>query len=150
MKRFAVLLAAVILSGSRAGASEVARLDATATVQSFREALRAGEGERALAFLAPDVVVFEAGGAELSRDEYATHHLTADMEFSRAVRSETVSRQGGGSPDTAWVLTRYRTKGIFRDKQIDSEETETMVLRDTPAGWRIVHIHWSSHRANVP
>jgi len=138
----AVLFVAASWAAGVGGASPSPAL----TVQAFRDALHAGEGENAVALLAPEVVIFEAGGAEMSRDEYAEAHLPGDLEFSRAVRSELVDRQSAGIADAAWVLSRYRTRGEFRGKPIDSEETETIILRQTKDGWRIVHIHWSSHR----
>ncbi len=97
--------------------------------------------------LAADVVIFESGGAELSREEYAAHHLGADMEFAKTTKVEVVDRRSGEAGDAAWVLTRSRTTGTFREQKIDLNGTETIVLRKTPQGWRIVHIHWSSAKA---
>lgn len=115
-----------------------------AAVEAFQRALAAGRREEALALLAPDVVVFESGGAELSRDEYANHHLAADMEFSAAAPARVLDRKQGSGGDTAWVLSRTEMKGSFRGREVHSRGTETMLLRQTAAGWRIVHIHWSS------
>ena len=115
-----------------------------ATADAFHRALAAGHREEALALLAPDVVIFESGGAELSREEYAHHHLAADMEFSAAAPTRVLDRQQGSGGDTAWVLSRTETKGSFRGREVHSRGTETMLLRRTAAGWRIVHIHWSS------
>ena len=119
------------------------------TVQAFRKALMAGNREAALTSLAPDVVIFEAGGAEMSRDEYSREHLPADIEFSRSVTSDTLVRGTGGTADSAWVLSRYRTRGSFHGRSVDSFDTETMVLHRSQEGWRIVHIHWSSHRVGT-
>jgi ketosteroid isomerase-like protein len=121
-----------------------------AVVDAFHRALAAGDREGALALLAPDVVIFESGGAELSRDEYASHHLAADMEFSAAVKTKLRDRRQGSdgdAADAAWVMSRTETEGSFRGRAIDSLGTETMVLRKTPEGWRIVHVHWSSQAA---
>jgi uncharacterized protein DUF4440 len=63
-----------------------------AAVESFHRALAAGDRDRALSLLDPQVLIFESGGAETSRDEYAAHHLAADREFVRAVKSELVDR----------------------------------------------------------
>ena len=40
-----------------------------------------------------------------------------------------------------------RTLGLGRS--VDSFDTETMVLHRSQEGWRIVHIHWSSHRVGT-
>lgn len=46
--------------------------------------------------------------------------------------------------ELAWVLTLSETTGAFGGKPIASLGAETMLLRRLPAGWRIIHIHWSS------
>lgn len=118
---------------------------AAAAVDAFHAALAAGDRDRALASLAPEVVIFEGGGAEMSREEYAGHHLGGDMEFVRAVKTDVVDRQSHLAGDVAWVLTRTHTSGRFRERDIDVDGVETMVLRRSDDQWRIVHVHWSSH-----
>ena len=117
---------------------------AAAAVESFHAALAAGDREGALSWLDPQVVIFESGGAEMSREEYASHHLESDMEFVRAMKTEVVDRQAHSAADAAWVLTRTRTTGRFRDRDFDLDGVETMVLRRTGDRWRIIHVHWSS------
>ncbi|MEE8305525.1 MAG: nuclear transport factor 2 family protein [Candidatus Tectomicrobia bacterium] len=46
--------------------------------------------------------------------------------------------------DHAWVISEFRTQGKYRDKEIDSAGTETVVLERRDGKWTIVHIHWSS------
>ncbi len=115
-------------------------------VDAFHAAIARGDGDAALALLDPQVVIFESGGAEMSRQEYASHHLGGDMRFSQAVERKLVARDSGGSGDVAWVLSRSETHGTFGEREIHARGTETMILRRTDAGWRIVHIHWSSGR----
>ncbi len=119
---------------------------ATDAVRAFRDALRRGDRTAALAVLAPDLQVFESGDAQASRDEYAAEHLAADMEFAAATTSAVVEQRSGGDESVAWVLSRIDTKGTFRGKDAASRGLETAVLRKTPDGWRIVHLHWSSRR----
>ncbi len=114
------------------------------TVAAFHEALASGNRERALELLDPAVTIFESGGAELSRDEYASHHLGGDMEFSAATTQTIVEQNEGEAGDVGWVLTRSETRGTFRDREIDALGVETVLLRRDEHGWRIVHIHWSS------
>jgi ketosteroid isomerase-like protein len=120
---------------------------AAAAVVAFHAALAAGDGDRALALLAPETVVFEAGGAELSRAEYAAHHLAADMEFAAAVAREVIDVRVDELGDVAWVASRTRARGTFRARAIDASGVETMVLSRRAGEWRIVHIHWSSRAA---
>jgi ketosteroid isomerase-like protein len=140
MKRISLFLVAASLLGSIAGAQE----GPEAAVSAFHEALASDNRQNVLALLGPEVVIFESGGAELSRDEYASHHLAADMEFAAATEARVVDRRSGGDDEIAWVLTRSETTGTFREREIDSLGVETMVLRRSEDGWRIVHIHWSS------
>ena len=118
------------------------------TVAAFHAALSSRDRDAALALLDPGVLIFESGGAELSRGEYASHHLGTDMEFSAATARTIVDQRSGSSADTAWVLTRSETSGTFRDETIDARGVETMLLRRTEHGWRIAHVHWSSRRCN--
>lgn len=137
-------LLAVLLLGA---ATPAAADDPATTVDAFHAALAAGDRDAALALLAEDLTVFESGWAERTREEYAGHHLGADMEFSAATEREIAARSRGEAGDTAWVLTETRTTGTFRDREISSLGLETMVLRRTGDGWRIAHIHWSSRDA---
>lgn len=135
-----------LLCASGAG-PDTSATDAVAVVESFHRALSAGDREAVLAALDPDVVIFEAGGVERSRDEYASHHLAGDLAFAKAVARTTGERRQGASGDTAWVLTRSETAGRFREKDVATRDTETMLLRRSGGTWRIVHVHWSSRAA---
>ena len=99
-----------------------------ACVARFYAALEAGDRPGALAELAAEVVIFEQGGAESSREEYASHHLEADMNYLRATESRIVDRRAGGDGGTAWVLTRFETSGTFKGKPVATSGTKTMVL----------------------
>ena len=44
----------------------------------------------------------------------------------------------------AWIASEGRTTGTYKGKALDLVTTETMVLRRSGHGWKIVHIHWSS------
>ena len=122
-------------------------LDPQQAVEVFHAALSSGDRDATLACLSPEVVIFEGGGAETSRDEYASHHLGGDMKFVQSTSREIVDQASSSSGDLAWVITRSRTKGTYREKPIDVVGTETMVLRRAEGVWKIVHIHWSSRAA---
>ncbi|MGQ3042527.1 MAG: YybH family protein [Brevundimonas aurantiaca] len=137
-----VQTAAVSIDDVQAEAAEAASV-----VDAFHAALEHGEAAAALALLADDVLIFEGGGAERSKAEYAQHHLAADAAFSAAVPSIQSRRLARAGADIAWVATESRTTGEFNGGPIDSLSAETMVLRHEADGWRITHIHWSSHAA---
>ena len=126
-----------------ASLSPVAR-SASVTVDAFHAALKRGDTRAAAALLAEDALVFESGGVERGKAEYASHHLPADAAFAKAVASAVTRRSGWADGRTAWIATESTTRGSYKAKPINSIGTETMVLRRDRAGWRIVHIHWSS------
>jgi ketosteroid isomerase-like protein len=123
--------------------SPAARAAAT-TVDAFHAALHRGDTRAAAALLADDALIFESGGAERSKAEYAAHHLGADAEFSKAVTSSVTRRAGASDGTLAWIATEGRTSGSFKGRLLDESTTETMVLRRIGRTWKIVHIHWSS------
>lgn len=112
-------------------------------VEGFSGALQRGDSTAALEFLHPDVVIYEAGHAE-TLDQYRNGHLASDMAFADAVTQQTTSGQITVGHDIALYLSEYTSAGTFREREIDSHGTETMVLVRTVDGWRIRHIHWSS------
>ena len=114
-------------------------------VHRFHGALEQGDSATALALLAEDVEVLESGGVE-TRAEYRSHHLGADIEFARAVRSERGPVRVRAVGDVAWATSTSTAQGEFRGRPVDSAGAELMVLVRTPDGWRIAAIHWSSRR----
>jgi ketosteroid isomerase-like protein len=152
--RTLIVTAALVLSPAALGLQVLAgqdhpRSSAPETVHAFHAALAAGDSATALSLLALDVVIFESGGVEASRDEYRSHHLPADMEFAQSVSREITSERSGSAGDVAWMLTESHSTGTFRERPIDVRGVETMLLRHTADGWRIVHIHWSSRRVRT-
>jgi ketosteroid isomerase-like protein len=129
---------------AQAGPLSPAARGAAATVDSFHAALRRGDTSAAAALLADDALIFEAGGAERGKAEYAAHHLPADAEFSLATSSVVTRRAGRSDGAIAWIATESRTTGTYKGKTIDLTATETMILRRAGGTWKIVHIHWSS------
>lgn len=103
-----------------------------------------------MALLASDALIFESGGAERTKAEYGSHHLAADIEFTRAVPEVVTRRSGQAFGDTAWIATEGRATGTYKAKVFDRVTTETMVLRRSNQAWRIVHIHWSSAAYKAP
>lgn len=118
--------------------------DAAAVVDAFHAALKQGDTAAALALLAPEVMIFEEGGAERSRAEYESHHLGADAAFAAASESTVARRSGWAAGDVAWITSEGRTTGQFNGRAVDRLTVETMVLKRHAEGWRIHHIHWSS------
>ena len=127
-----------------AGSVAAEATDAAMAVDAFHAALKAGDTAGALALLAPDVMIFEEGGAERSREEYASHHLGSDAAFAAASEATVARRSGWADGDVAWITSEGRTTGQFNGRAVDRLTTETMLLKRHSDGWRIHHIHWSS------
>ena len=130
--------------GHAAGSVTAEATDAAAAVDAFHADLNTGDTAGALTFLAPDVMIFEEGGAERSRDEYASHHLSSDAAFAAASEATVMRRSGWADGDVAWITSEGQTTGQFNGRAVDRLTTETMVLKRHADGWRIHHIHWSS------
>ena len=126
-----------------ASLSEAAR-PAARVVDGFHAALRRGDQNAALNFLSDDALIYESGGVERGKAEYAAHHLAADAAFSKAVPGRVTRRHGFAAGNLAWIATEGRTTGAFKGKPVDVVTTETMVVRRIAGVWRIVHVHWSS------
>lgn len=117
---------------------------AVAVTEAFGKALAAGDFQQVEALLDPAVIILETGSAERSRSEYLSHHARSDAKFlagSHSALSRRIARIDG---DTVWVASESELHASKNGKPVTLLSTETMVLSNTPAGWKIVHIHWSS------
>ncbi len=125
-----------------------AGMDALGTARTFAAALAKGDATTATSLLAEDVVIYESGGQESSRTEYTSHHLQLDILFLAGLKVQVVDQKHAGAGDIAWVITRSRLTGSHKGKPVDLYSTETLVLKHSVQGWKIVHIHWSSQAAS--
>ena len=143
----AALMCATLPQSAKAieqGGLPISLSGADATVDAFHAALRRGDTRAAAALLADDALIFEEGGVERSKAEYAADHLPADAAFAQLVASAVTRRAGGSEGVLAWVASEGRMTGTYKGKAIDRATTETIVLRRVGGHWKIVHIHWSS------
>lgn len=112
-------------------------------VRSFHASLAAGDSAAVLGHLHPEVRVYEGGHAE-TLEEYRSGHLGMDVAFLADVTRETTAERVVPSPHMALYEATTRMEGSFRDREVSSVGTETLVLVPTEEGWKIRHIHWSS------
>lgn len=129
---------------STSAALSPAASQAAAVVDAFHRSLHRGDGAAAAVLLANDALIYESGGVEQNKAEYASHHLSADAAFSKATNRTVTQRSGQADNNVAWIATVSTTKGSYKGRLINSVSTETMVLRRDGTAWRIVHVHWSS------
>ncbi len=116
----------------------------TCAIVGFHVALSGGDEQSVMAALAPEVLIFESGGAERSRAEYQSHHMKSDMAFLAQMQSDVIRRNETVQGDTAWIVTESRIHGHYKDSDIDLISIETAVLERADDAWKIVHLHWSS------
>ena len=88
-------------------------------VAAFHEAMESGDRDAALELLLPEALIFESGHSE-SVEKYAASHLAADMAFSQATSREILEHSDQMVGEVAWVITRSRTTGTFKERTIDS------------------------------
>lgn len=118
---------------------------AVATVDRFFAALSAGDLAQAGAQLDANVVILESGGAEHSAAEYLGGHAKGDAEFLKGSHHVLLRRTARTSGGLAWVASESDLHAQKDGKPVTYASTETMVLQSGKDGWKIVHIHWSSH-----
>jgi len=118
----------------------------TQVVDAYHDALVKGDRPAVLAQMSMDVLIYEQGFVESGRDAYAEGSLPNDATFAGMVRREVRSREAWEDGNVAWVVTRSALSGDFGEaNRLELENTETIVLRRTDLGWKIVHIHRSAH-----
>ena len=115
-----------------------------AVVERFSKALQAADFKSVGELLAEDVLILESGGAERSREEYLGHHAVSDAAFLKGAHVQVKQRLARVEGSLAWVGTESELHAAKHGKAMTLLSTETMILKKTGAGWRIVHIHWSS------
>ena len=136
---FAISFAGIHAAGHAATPKE--------TVEAFHLALAAGDKTKALAFLSPEVAIYEAGHVERSREEYAQHHLGGDMAFAKTTSRKLLKQAERIDGNTAIVWEETETTGNSGGKPVHAFGTGTMVLEKKGDGWTIMHVHWSSRKA---
>ena len=129
----------------RLGALPLGARQAARAVDAFHAALARGDSVAAAALLDTSAVIYEQGQAELSKAEYVASHLPADIAFLAIARETVGTRTGGANAGLAWIATQGHVEGHLGDRFVVRDTTESMILRKTSLGWRIVHVHWSSH-----
>lgn len=116
------------------------------TVAAFHEALASGKADQAGALLSSTIQIYESGHVERSRDEYAGHHLPADMAFAKATSSKVLKQTERVDGKLAVVMRETETTGKYQNKSVHLFGTETALLEKQGEQWLITHMHWSSRK----
>ena len=138
--------AALLVLANIANAADATSGEAASKVAAqFHAALEAGNADGASALLSATALIFESGHAE-TRDEYISHHLAADIAFAKATQRTVKSKQQQCDESMCVLMQSSETTGTFKGKNVRSLSKETMVLRREGDAWKILHVHWSSHK----
>lgn len=125
-------------------AAAVAPLTPEQVASALTIALKAQDQNTVKSLLDENVMVLESGHAQKSRQEYEDSHMLSDMAYLRAMDMETTNRSVSIDGDLAWVTSTTRMKGEFKDRQIDAETKELLIMRRQEGIWRISHIYWEN------
>ncbi|MDP9280373.1 MAG: nuclear transport factor 2 family protein, partial [Gemmatimonadota bacterium] len=71
------------------------------------------------ALLAADLRVLEGGDVE-KRQEYLSHHLSADIEFTKAVKEKRTSFFYRCEGNVVWLISTSTSTGNFGGREINS------------------------------
>jgi len=157
MKLLHVLLASSLLLAIDAGRPLLAQSsapvlsiapEANAAVQvvdGFMAKLSSGDLAFAEKFLEPGVVVISNGIIYGSRSDYLNGPAKTDALYLQKSRRQLLRRQARAGASFAWVISEKALSPQAPGKSATQLISETMLLVKTPAGWKITHIHWSSH-----
>ena len=152
MKRLATLLASLLFATNAVADDASPQIDvpdsakaATAVVDRFFAALSSGDLTLAGNLLDPNVIILESGGAEHSAAEYLGGHAKSDAQFLKGAHHALHRRTARATGDLVWVASESELHVEKDGKPSTLVSTETMILRTGKDGWKIVHIHWSSH-----
>ncbi len=133
-------------SSTQSSAQSSTQTAVIAVVEKFHLAINTADSALAKVVLAPNVMIFEQGHRESSRDEYLGHHFKEDAAFAKAVPSVTKSQAVRAMGEMAFVMTESITDGVYKDKPVKGASVATYILARQDEQWRIVHIHWSSRK----
>ncbi|MBL6940054.1 MAG: nuclear transport factor 2 family protein [Alphaproteobacteria bacterium] len=140
-------LASLAASVTGSSAAELPAVDPVAVVEEFHAALSRGDQAVVVDLLDDKAMIYEEGAAELSRADYASHHLPEDIAFLAQMKERVLGRNSGFDGNIAWVATQGEMTGTVSGKPFDRFTTETVVLTRSGPSWKILHIHWSSRAA---
>lgn len=117
-------------------------------VVEFHNALENGNATRVRELLDDNILIFEGGGVERSAEQYASHHMLSDMAFLKAIDIKVLEQQVKVNGDSAVSMSRSKMKGNYKEKEMDIDSMETMVLNKKNGQWKITHLHWSNKQNN--
>lgn len=121
--------------------------DAVELVDAFAAVLAAGQLDAARQFLTADAVIVANGKTLGTRDAYIDGPARGDAAALRTVDRDILHRNAWAGPGCAYVVTEKRLRAPGATTGPSEVVIETMLVRKTESGWKIVHVHWSGRHA---
>jgi len=117
-----------------------------AKVAAYHQALLDGDIEAAGGMLSEDLLLYEDGIPETSRERYVGGHLKLDIAFSQGAKRTLENQTSWTEGNTSTICSTYDLKTRYKGKRYHLKTAETMTLKKKDGQWVIVHIHWSNHQ----
>ncbi|MBT8061877.1 MAG: hypothetical protein KJO85_04290, partial [Gammaproteobacteria bacterium] len=107
------LLAAFALPCVSKASTELS-LQAAMLADRFDAAISSGDETQIRQILHQSVLIYEGGKIEASLEEYAAHHMQADMAYMAGIEKEILSRTIIEDNGIAVVTTQYHMTGQYK------------------------------------
>lgn len=133
------------LHGCAAQPAPVNDADVVSTLEGFYSAMKTGDADKAMSFIAPDAVFVESGRLE-TRAEYEKNHLPADIGFEKQVDGKRGTWQVHSDGNAAWAIATTDFEGTFDGSPVSFISAQLAVLTRADDRWLIRSVHWSSQR----
>ena len=120
-------------------------------LKGYDVALVAKDLDTLATFYHPDVMIVEGTGVNNGWADYRDHHLGPELKEFEGLQFAHSNPQVHMLGDrAAYVTSQYTIKAKMKEREIDAEGRETLVLTKMPDNtWKIRHSHTSS-RARRP
>lgn len=92
------------------------------------------------------VHIIEGAGANHGWIDYRDHHLGPELKAFKNFMYSVSAVEPTVIGEAGYAAFRYELSADTKSGKIASEGRGTAVMRRTPAGWRIVHMHTSGRR----
>ena len=117
-----------------------------AWLAGYDAALNAKDLDKLGTFYHPDATIVEGAGVNNGWADYRDHHLAPELkEFEGLEFAHSNTKVHMLSDRAAYVTSQYTIKAKMKERVIDSEGRETLVLTKMPDNsWKIRHSHTSS------
>ena len=153
MRHVTVVLGIAVLM-TAGGARALAQSEEQAIgrwLAGYDAALNARDLERIGAFYHPDATIVEGAGVNNGWADYRDHHLGPELKaFETLDLAHSNTRVHMLGDRAAYVTSQYTIKAKLKDRVIDAEGRETLILTKMPDNtWRIRHSHTSSRTRPV-